>query len=105
MTDKIVVLCTCGSAEEAEKIARVLVDARLAACVSVTAPVRSYYRWHGVMESAEEWMLVIKSSEGLFEKLCDAVAAVHSNEIPELIALPITAGAQPYMQWMEGELV
>ena len=66
MTDKIVVFSTAASAEEAEKIARSLVEARLAACVNVIREVRSFYRWQGKTEDAAEWLLVIKSSPGTF---------------------------------------
>src|SRR5271165_3018732 len=69
MTDKIVVLNTCGSEAEAERLARLLVERRLAACVSIVPRLRSVYRWNGAVESAEEWLLLIKSSRPLFESL------------------------------------
>ena len=104
MTNKIVVFNTCGSADEAERIARMLVEQRLAACVNVIAPVRSFYRWQGAIESAEEWLLVIKSSRELFGRLRLLLETEHSYELPELLALPVIEGAPDYLQWMDGEL-
>ncbi len=69
MTDKIVVLSTCASAEEAERLARRVIDGRLAACVNVVAPVRSFYRWKGKVEDSAEWLLIIKTTRGRFEAL------------------------------------
>ena len=69
MTDKVVVLVTCGSSEEAERIARALVEARLAACVNITGPVRSIYRWEGKLNDDQEVLLVIKTSRSLFDQV------------------------------------
>lgn len=104
MTDKIVVLNTCGSAEEAERLARSLVDRRLAACVTVISPVRSFYRWKGAVADAAEWLLVIKTSRPLFARLNAALESTHSYELPELLALPVTEGSANYLFWMDGEL-
>jgi periplasmic divalent cation tolerance protein len=104
MTDKIVVLCTASSAQEAEKIARTLVDARLAACVNVVPGMRSFYRWKEKIEDAGEWLLVIKSSRGRFEALRTALEKLHSYEVPEVIALSVIDGAKNYLNWMDGEL-
>jgi len=104
MTDKIVVFSTASSAEEAEKIARGLVDARLAACVNVVPGMRSFYRWKGTIEDAAEWLLVIKSSRGRFDALRAALEKLHSYEVPEVIALTVIDGAQNYLNWMDGEL-
>ncbi|MCL5742517.1 MAG: divalent-cation tolerance protein CutA [Acidobacteria bacterium] len=104
MTDKIVVLSTCGSAEEAEKIARGLVESRLAACVNVVPGLRSVYRWQGAVESASECLLLIKSSRGLLESLRAELEKLHSYEVPEILALPVVAGSANYLNWLEGEL-
>jgi periplasmic divalent cation tolerance protein len=104
MTDKIVVLSTTASAEEAEKIARSLVEERLAACVNVLGGVRSFYRWKGNIEDATEWLLVIKSSRAHFDALRTALGKLHSYEVPEAIALPIIDSAKDYLVWLEGEL-
>src|SRR5579862_145111 len=104
MTDKIVVLCTCGSAEEAEKIARALVEQHLAACVNVVPGVRSFYRWQGAIEDSAELLLVIKSSRARFDALRAAIERLHAYEIPEIVALPLVDGAPNYLNWLDGEL-
>ncbi len=104
MTDKIVVYSTCGSAEEAKKLARHLVENRLAACVNVFPRVESCYRWKGEVQEEAEVLLLIKSSRGLFDRLRKEWERIHSYEVPELIAVPIVDGAQPYLNWMEREL-
>jgi len=101
MTDKIVVLVTCGSAAEAGKIARALVKARLAACGNIVdAPVRSIYRWNGKVEAARERLLILKTSRRRFAALEQAVKKLHSYDVPEIIALPIAAGSADYLQWI-----
>ena len=104
MTDKIVVFSTCGSEAEAEKIARHLIGEHLAACVNVVTPVRSFYRWEGVVQESDEWLLVIKSSRDLFDKLRFALEAAHSYELPEVLAVPVVAGSPTYLNWMDTEL-
>jgi periplasmic divalent cation tolerance protein len=105
MTDKIVVLSTCGSAEEAERIARSLVEKRLAACVSLIPGVRSIYRWKGAIEDSQEVLLVIKSSRALLNELRMEIEKMHTNEVPEVIAMQIVDGAEAYLAWMDRELV
>ena len=101
MTDKIIVLVTCGSRKEARKIARALVGQRLAACVSeIEVPVASTYRWKGKVESAKEFLLLIKTSKKRFAAVGDAVRKRHSYEVPEIIALPIAAGSRSYLDWI-----
>jgi periplasmic divalent cation tolerance protein len=104
MTDKIVVLSTCASAEEAEKLARSLVEQHLAACVNVVSGIQSYYRWQGKIEQAGEFLLLIKSSRARFAELCAALERAHSYEVPEVIALPIVDGAPNYLNWIESNL-
>jgi periplasmic divalent cation tolerance protein len=104
MTDKIVVLSTCGSAEEAERIARSLVEKRLAACVSLIPGVRSIYRWTGAIEDSQEVLLVIKSSRALLNELRMEIEKMHTNEVPEVIAMQIVDGAEAYLEWMDREL-
>src|SRR5271156_555033 len=101
MTDKIIVLVTCGSRKEARKIARALVGQRLAACVTeIGVPVASTYRWKGKIESAKEFLLLIKTSKKRFAAVHDAVRKLHSYEVPEIIALSITAGSRAYLNWI-----
>ena len=100
MTDKIVVLSTCASPEEAEKIARALVEKKLAACVNILPAVRSIYRWKGAIEDDQETLLLIKSSRALFGELRAEIQKLHSYEIPEAIAIPIVDGLERYLEWM-----
>jgi periplasmic divalent cation tolerance protein len=101
MTEKIVVLVTCGSAKEARKIARALVEHRLAACANILAsPVQSIYRWKGSVESANEFLLIIKTTKSRFPKLKAEVKRLHSYDVPEIIALPIASGATNYLAWI-----
>ncbi len=104
MTDKILVLTTCGSAEEAGRIARTLVESRLAACAAITPGVRSVYHWQGAIEESEEWSLTIKSRSDLFAPLSAEIRRLHSYETPEILALPVIGGDADYMQWMDGAL-
>lgn len=104
MTDKIVILSTCSSEEEAERIARALVEARLAACVNVLPQVRSFYRWQGAIEDAAEFLLVIKSSRPLFPALRAALEKIHSYEVPELVALAVVDGSANYLHWLDENL-
>lgn len=105
MTDKIVILSTCSTEEEAEKLARSLVEARLAACVSVIPRMRSFYHWNGAIESGDECLLLIKSSRELFEPVRAKLATVHSYEVPELLALPVVEGSANYMNWLTANLL
>jgi periplasmic divalent cation tolerance protein len=105
MTDKILVLVTCGSAKEASLIAKTLVEARLAACGNVLeAPVRSIYRWKGRVEAAKEYLLIIKTSRRRFPALAELVKHLHSYDVPEIIVLPIASGSADYLRWI-GECV
>ena len=104
MTDKICVFSTCATDEEAERLARLLVERRLAACVNVIVGVRSFYRWKGAVEDAAERLLVIKSSRALFPALKAALEAAHSYETPEALALPILDGAANYLNWLDESL-
>jgi periplasmic divalent cation tolerance protein len=104
MTDKIVVLSTCASPEEAEKIARALVEKKLAACVNILPAVRSIYRWKNAIEDDQETLLLIKSSRALFNELRAEIERLHSYEVPEAIAIPIVDGMERYLEWMAGVL-
>jgi periplasmic divalent cation tolerance protein len=104
MTDKIVVLSTCADAAEAEKIARRLVEARLAACVNVIGGARSFYRWQGKIEDSTEFLLIIKSSRARFDALRAELERLHSYDVPEIVALPLVDGALNYLNWLDGEL-
>ena len=103
MTSAIVVLVTVGSEQEAETIATALLEERLAACVNVTSPVRSLYHWEGRIADDREWQLIIKTQERLFEALAARVRALHSYDVPEIIALPVLAGITDYVDWIQNE--
>jgi periplasmic divalent cation tolerance protein len=104
MTDKIVVFSTCASAEEGQRVARTLVEKRLAACVNVIPGIRSVYRWNDAIEDEEEVLLLIKTSRALFEELREEIERLHSYEVPEVIALSIVDGSERYLSWMTREL-
>jgi periplasmic divalent cation tolerance protein len=105
LTDKCVVLVTCANAAEARRIARAVVEARLAACVNVLpGAVTSIYRWKGKVESARERLLFIKTSRKRLSKLQAAVERLHSYDVPEFIALPIVAGSRGYFAWLDESL-
>jgi len=102
LTDKFVVLVTCSTPAEAQRIARAVVDARLAACVNILpGAVQSIYRWKGKVESARERLLLIKTSRKRLVKLRSAVESLHSYDVPEFIAIPIAAGSPGYLSWIE----
>jgi len=100
MTDKIVVLSTCSNLEEGERLARLLVEERLAACVTVVPRARSFYRWKGAVEAADECLMAIKSSRGLFAELSAALGKAHSYELPEALAIPVLDGSAKYLNWL-----
>lgn len=100
MTDKIMVLSACASLEEAERIARAVVEKQLAACVNLLPAVRSIYRWKDAVEDQQETLLLMKSSRGLFDQLRAQIEKMHSYEVPEVIAIPMVAGSQGYLDWM-----
>lgn len=98
-----IVLVTASSQAEAESIANVLVQERLAACVSLM-PIRSVYTWKGELHQDEEWQLVIKTDLTQFEALAAKVRSIHSYEVPEIIAIPLVNGSQPYLAWISEQL-
>jgi periplasmic divalent cation tolerance protein len=104
MTDKIVVLTTCDSEEQAARLARHLVEQRLAACVNILPQVRSIYRWNEKVEDSSEWMLVIKSRRDLFLALRAEIERLHTYQTPEIIAMPVVDGSEAYLGWLEHEL-
>jgi len=95
-----VVLTTASSAEEAELIARALVERRLAACVNVTGEIRSIYRWEGKVCSESERLLVIKTTVARFAAVLDAIRGLHSYKNPEVVLLPISDGSDAYLRWI-----
>jgi periplasmic divalent cation tolerance protein len=94
------VFVMAANEDEAGRIARALVEERLAACVNIVGPVHSVYRWRGTIENASEYMLVIKTSMRHFSKLERRVRELHSYEVPEIVAVTLTAGSKPYVAWL-----
>ncbi|HEX6230898.1 MAG TPA: divalent-cation tolerance protein CutA [Actinomycetota bacterium] len=95
------VFCTVDSEGAARDLASALVEASLAACVQVVGPVHSTYRWRGAVETATEWLLLMKTTEGRFARLRDAIVNRHPYEVPEIVAVPITAGLPAYLDWID----
>lgn len=104
MTDKIAVLSTCDSEEEARKLARELVEARLAACVNMFPGIRSVYRWKGAVEEAGEILLLVKTSRALLDEVRATIERLHSYELPEVIAFQIVDGSPDYLDWLANGL-
>jgi len=104
MSDQLVVLMTAGSQQEAEKIAGTLVKEMLAACVNVLPGVTSIYRWEGEVQRDQEWLLIAKSNAQVLDALVRRVQALHSYELPEIIALPVVGGSEAYLRWVDGEV-
>lgn len=100
MTDKRIVLTTAASAEEARKIARHLLEHRLAACVNIVPQITSIYRWKDKVEEAEEWLLVIKTTASAFNQVRTAIASMHSYDLPECICLAVEQGSVDYLRWI-----
>jgi len=100
MTDKVVILVTAGKLTEAKRIARRLVDSKLAACVNILPRVQSIYRWQGKVADEKEFLILIKSRRDLFSELRAAVLKLHSYTTPEIVCLPIVDGLPDYLQWV-----
>lgn len=101
MSNKIAVFCTTSSPDEASRIAKALVSEGLAACVTRLPGVHSVYQWEGKVEEAGEILLIAKTRASLWDALRERVLALHSYEVPEIVALPITQGHLPYMEWID----
>ncbi|MCU1266634.1 MAG: CutA1 divalent ion tolerance protein [Acidobacteria bacterium] len=99
-TDPILVLLTAASGEEAARLAEMLVGAQLAACVQIMPAMESVYRWQGAIERQSEVLLIAKTIRSRFDELEREVRALHSYEVPEIVALQITDGSAPYLEWL-----
>lgn len=104
MTGNKLVLTTTGSREEAQRIARALIERRLAACVNIVHGVESIYRWKEKIEQANEWLMLIKTTNSAYERVRDAIKDLHSYELPECICIEINDGGAEYLKWI-GESV
>jgi periplasmic divalent cation tolerance protein len=101
--DPIVVLITAQNREEAVRLADMLVGAHLAACVQILPEMESVYRWQGAIERQPEVLLLVKTTRRRFADLEREVRALHSYDVPEIVALPIVAGSAPYLKWLSEE--
>ena len=98
----IVLLTTCPDQASASRIARDLVESGLAACVSRVGPVHSTYRWQGAIQDEPEVLLVVKTVTDRYSELEMRLKSLHPYEVPEIIALPVTAGSEAYLSWLQG---
>jgi periplasmic divalent cation tolerance protein len=104
MTEYIQVVTTTETKDQAQRIAQAVVEKRLAACAQIVGPISSTYWWKGKVESADEWMCLMKTRHDLFADLERAIREIHPYEIPEIVAVPIVPGSASYMNWLDNEL-
>ncbi len=103
MTECIIVYVTAPTEEEAGKIARALVDKKLAACVNIVRDMTSIYRWQGKIEDEAEVLMIVKTRRGHFGRLQETVKQLHSYSVPEVIAIPVVEGSEDYLKWLREE--
>jgi len=99
--DEIVAFITASNEEEAAKIAKELVEARLAGCVNIVKDIRSIYSWQGKIEDDKEVLMIVKTQKAIFDPLMKKVKELHSYSVPEIIALPIVEGSEDYLKWLK----
>jgi periplasmic divalent cation tolerance protein len=104
MTETIQVVTATETKASAQAIATTVVERRLAACVQIIGPITSTYWWQGEIETAEEWLCVIKSRRDLYERLEEAIREGHPYDVPEILAVPVVAGSKDYLRWLDSEL-
>ena len=104
MINHIQVMTTAETKADAQAIANAIVEKRLAACVQIIGPITSTYWWQGEIETAEEWLCIIKSRKDLYQALEKAVREVHPYDVPEILAIPVATGNKDYLEWLNGEL-
>lgn len=100
MPEFIQVLTTIDAEAAARRIAQSLVEAQLAGCVQVIGPLTSTYRWRGAVETAQEWLCLVKTSRTLYPKVEAAIRALHTYETPEILAVPVLTGSDDYLAWL-----
>jgi periplasmic divalent cation tolerance protein len=98
--DEIVVFITASNEDEAARIAKALVEARLAGCVNIIKNIRSIYIWQGKVEDESEVLMIVKTQKPFFDLLMKKVKELHSYTVPEIIALPIVEGSEDYLKWL-----
>jgi periplasmic divalent cation tolerance protein len=100
MTDALLVFCTCSDHAEASKLAQAIVLDGAAACVNILPAIESVYRWQGKIETADEILLLIKTTRERFSALRDLIVRLHSYDTPEVIAIPVADGLAKYLEWL-----
>ncbi len=100
----IVILITAKDKKEAEKIAKKLIKSKLAACVNIVGGIKSLFWWQGKVDQAKETLLIVKSRKEKFEKIAKLAKAIHSYDVPEIIAIPIVSGFKPYLNWIDDSI-
>ena len=103
MAGFIQVLTAIGSKEDAQKVANAIVGEHLAACVQIIGPITSTYWWQGVMETADEWLCLMKTREDLYEQVERAIRVLHPYDEPEILAMPVITGSRTYLDWIVSE--
>lgn len=101
MTEHIQVITTTENKKDAEKIAELLVEKKLAGCVQIIGPISSVYRWEGKIEKANEWLCLIKTIRALYESLELELRKIHPYKVPEILAIPVVAGSKDYLSWLD----
>jgi len=104
-TNIIVVITTTDSREEAQRIARAMVEKRLAACAQVSGPIESHFHWDNRIDRAEEWQCKFKTAQGKYPELERAIVEMHSYEVPQVVAFPVTMAFKAFAQWVYEETV
>lgn len=104
MTEYIQIFTTTENKEDAEKIAKEVVEKRLAACAQILGPIESTYWWEGEVEKAEEWLCIMKSRNDLYGELEKAIKGIHPYDVPEILAMPVISGNPGYLQWVDKEV-
>ena len=104
MSDAVQITAAAGSHDEAKRIAADLVKRRLAGCVQIVGPITSVYRWKDAVESADEWLCLVKTRREAYNQVESAIRELHSYECPEIIATPIVAGSADYLTWLKDQI-
>lgn len=99
--DEILVFITASNEDEAAKIAKAVVEAKLAGCANIIKDIRSVYNWQGKIEDGKEVLMIVKTRKTLFDSLMKKIKELHSYTVPEIIALPIIAGSEDYLKWLK----
>lgn len=98
------VFISVSSKSEIEKITKILLEKNLVACVQVLGPMESTYKWKGKIEKAKEWLCILKTKQSLYQKVEEEIKNIHSYEVPEIVAVPITKGSEDYLNWVDKSL-